>query len=210
MTVDFLAYLSLSPSKQPSLAINRSRLSAPSHLRPLSDIPHVIMRQSTLPILLGAILAAMSFQQAIADDVENCWCGTAVSMVGSDDWELRVDLNDPDKVTCTKPLSTAEHDSRVGSEAYCRAEQTNGQWQHLCCDKCREWSSRVVVQTRRWSACKLTLRCLHQTRLAARRCRDGLCRNPELRATSWRLSRIAILSLRVSSPPVSLCLVCCA
>lgn len=60
--------------------------------------------------------------------------------------------------------------------------------------------------------CMLTPRCLHQTRLAARRCRDGLCRHPKLHLTFLCLLRVASWCLWVLSPLlISLsCLLCIA
>ena len=92
------------------------------------------MRHFALPIILGALIAAVSMQQVIADDVENCWCGTEVSLVGETAYDVIAAPN-VDDTKCTKPLSDEEHSARrrVLGTGYCLGEP-----KHLCCDKCRE------------------------------------------------------------------------
>ena len=98
------------------------------------------MRQSTLPILLGALLAVVSMQLVTAtDDVENCWCGTSLAGAVPMSFTLVVDPNDDNSSKCIIPLSNDEHFNRAGSDAYCMGQKTSGgNWQRLCCDKCRE------------------------------------------------------------------------
>lgn len=131
-----------------SPASDCSRLFAPTQLCPISNIPHVVtMRQFTLSIVLGALLAAVSIQQVVAEDVENCWCDDPVDKVGGGflliaGFESTGDLGGSQ---CLKPLGDTEHASRVGTPGYCLGKTAH----HLCCDKCREWSSCAVVRVRR-------------------------------------------------------------